>query len=327
MAFRRVRSRRAVRYISLRFWLLVILTGFTAGVTGAQDLKPIASSLSAGISSSGHRTAAVVDFTDLEGNPTGLGRFLAEEMSIDLFQIAKGYSVIDRTHLKAILQEHRLSATGLIDPQTARKLGQISGADVLVTGTITPFGDTIRLSAKALDTETAKLIAASTADIPKTPAIVAMLNETESVAPTGEGTTGPSTPPRSNHDGITAQSSTLESGLLFGARSCVRSGRTLTCSGYVSNKTPKRRQIILNWTRPASVVDDLGNQYIVANEKLVFGSKGADQILEPDLPVNFSFSLEDVNPAATRATIIFAGASYGELEFRAVIRNVLIQRR
>ncbi len=34
--------------------------------------------------------------------------------------------VIDRTHLKAILHEHKLASTGLIDPQTARQLGRIA---------------------------------------------------------------------------------------------------------------------------------------------------------------------------------------------------------
>lgn len=82
---------------------------------------------------------------------------------------------MDRTHLKSILAEHKLSATGLIDPQTARKLGQIAGVDAIITGTITPFGDSIRISVKVLDTATAKVISAATGNIAKTKAIEGLL--------------------------------------------------------------------------------------------------------------------------------------------------------
>ncbi len=41
----------------------------------------------------------------------------------------------------------------------------------LITGTVTPFGDNVRLTVKILDTETAKIIGASTANLAKTKAI------------------------------------------------------------------------------------------------------------------------------------------------------------
>src|ERR1700683_685327 len=69
-----------------------------------QDLRPIASTIAARLAASNHKTLAVVDFTDLEGNVTKLGRFQAEEFSVDLMEDAKGFDVIDRTHLKSLLQ-------------------------------------------------------------------------------------------------------------------------------------------------------------------------------------------------------------------------------
>src|SRR5712664_1113351 len=163
-------SRQAVRQnMRLTGFCLALMLGMISTQPAlAQDLKTVSSSLSSRIAASGRKTVAVIDFTDLQGNVTELGRFLAEELSVDLVNDARGFEVIDRTHLKSILQEHKLATTGLIDPQTARKLGQIAGVDALVTGTITAFGDSVRLSAKVLDTSTAKIIAASTADVPKT---------------------------------------------------------------------------------------------------------------------------------------------------------------
>src|SRR2546426_3809508 len=155
--------------------VLLIVIAVASIRSAAQDIKPLSSILSKSIATSGRKTVAVVDFTDLQGNVTELGRFLAEELSVDLVGNAKDFEVIERNQLKVILQEHRLSTTGLIDPQTARKLGQFAGVDALVTGTITAFGDTVRLSAKVLDTQTAKMIGAATSDIPRTKVIDELL--------------------------------------------------------------------------------------------------------------------------------------------------------
>ena len=54
---------------------------WSAPLCVAQDLRSLASTVSQHISGSGRKSVAVVDFTDLDGNPTKLGRFLAEEFS------------------------------------------------------------------------------------------------------------------------------------------------------------------------------------------------------------------------------------------------------
>src|SRR5580704_2475321 len=88
-----------------------------------QEIKELSARMAEAISQSGKKTVAVVDFTDLQGNVTELGRFLAEECSVDLAMTAKNFEVIDRTNIKSLLQEHKLASTGLIDQKTARKLG------------------------------------------------------------------------------------------------------------------------------------------------------------------------------------------------------------
>lgn len=162
-----------------------------------KEIRTISLGLTENIVKAGKKMVAVVDFTDLQGNVTELGRFLAEEFSVSFAGAGKGFEVVDRTHLKSILAEHKLSATGIIDPQTAKKLGQIAGVDALITGTVTPFGDSIRISVKVLDTATAKVIGASAGDIARTKAIEELLSR-------GIETTQPlkqesSTPPVSSY--------------------------------------------------------------------------------------------------------------------------------
>ncbi len=153
----------------------ILLTAIPSSVAYEKQIQSLSDLMAAQISTAGKKTIAVVDFTDLQGNVTELGRFMAEEFSVALAGSGKGFEVVDRTHLKSIMAEHKLASTGVIDPKTARELGKIAGVDVLLTGTITPFGDTVRLTVKVLDTETAKMISATTGNIAKTDAIEGLL--------------------------------------------------------------------------------------------------------------------------------------------------------
>ncbi|MFP4390127.1 MAG: FlgO family outer membrane protein, partial [Desulfococcaceae bacterium] len=147
----------------------------SAPVCMADQIGNLASEMAAAIGESGKKAIAVADFTDLEGQNTKLGRFLAEEFSVALAASGQGFQVIDRLHLKSLIKEHELSESGIIDTTTAQKLGNIAGVEALITGTLTPFGDTIRVTAKILDTETARIIGAMTGDLPKTGAFAKLV--------------------------------------------------------------------------------------------------------------------------------------------------------
>lgn len=140
-----------------------------------KDVRALASDFSDALIKSGKKSAAVVDFTDLNGCVTELGRYLAERLSVSMASSGRGVEVVDRNHIKVLLQEHKLNSSGIIDPATAQKLGQIAGVQVLVAGTLTPFGDSIEVAVKALDSATANIITASTANVAKTKAIEELL--------------------------------------------------------------------------------------------------------------------------------------------------------
>lgn len=140
-----------------------------------REIANLSSILSADIAKSGKKTIAVVDFTDLQGRVNELGRFLAEEISGNLTSQSQGFDVLDRNHMKRILEEQKLSLSGLMDPRAIKKIGKLAGTDIIVTGTITPFGDSIRVSCKAIDTETGKVTGSARGDIAKTATISDLL--------------------------------------------------------------------------------------------------------------------------------------------------------
>ncbi|MCO5067973.1 MAG: FlgO family outer membrane protein [Kiritimatiellae bacterium] len=131
------------------------------------------------------KKVAPVDFVDLQGRPTELGRFLAEQLSVELVNV-EGISVVDRANIKSILAEHKLTEEGLVNPENAKKLGQFAGVDAILIGTVTPMDNSVVLTVKAVSTETAEVIAAGKASFVKTTEIQQLLNRGVG-APSGIG--------------------------------------------------------------------------------------------------------------------------------------------
>ena len=67
-----------------------------------------------------------------------LGGAAADELVTQLVKSNK-YTVIERAQLQAILQEQQLGASGLTNAGTAAKIGQLLGAQLIMTGSITQF--------------------------------------------------------------------------------------------------------------------------------------------------------------------------------------------
>lgn len=145
-------------------FLCIVMCGHAFAQTADIDtgLSDLADKLATQVQGSGKKKVTVIDFTDLEGSSDGeLGKYIAEQLNVDLVMGKRDFSVLDRANLKSILAEHKLTATGLIDPDNAKKLGQFAGVDALILGTITPKGQSIKLTAKIITTDTAEIVGAA----------------------------------------------------------------------------------------------------------------------------------------------------------------------
>lgn len=267
-------------------------------------------------------TIAVVDFTDLQGNVTELGRFLAEEFSVKLATSGKSFEVVDRTHLKSIIKEHKLSETGIIDSATARKLGSIAGVEALVTGTMTPFGDTIRLSAKILDTETAKIITAQTMNIPKTGALTELVNrsieEVQQKTYQARTVAAVSNAPPPVPEAM--QTKEIE-GFAFYLQSCVRSDKTLKFGFLVESK--EKDQNIAVHVRGTRFFDNFGNEYgpsqiNISNKGIHYGKTSS--LLVAKIPTKMVITFKDINPKAVSVPLLEVNCG----KFKFQMRNIPI---
>jgi TolB-like protein len=131
-----------------------------------KQLLEMAEKIGEKLKSESKTKVAVIDFTDLQGNPVGeLGKYIAEELTVNLVNVKRGYSVLDRANLRKILAEHKLTSTGVIDPENAKKIGRFAGLDALVLGTMLTKGTNIALTAKLISIETAEIFGAVRAEV------------------------------------------------------------------------------------------------------------------------------------------------------------------
>jgi curli biogenesis system outer membrane secretion channel CsgG len=69
--------------------------------------------------------------------------------------------LVDREDLEAVLSEMELSLSGLTNPDTAVKIGNLTGAKLLVTGSVFELDDSIYVVGKIIGTETSRVVGAS----------------------------------------------------------------------------------------------------------------------------------------------------------------------
>ncbi len=111
-------------------------------------------------------TIAVIEFSDLQGSVTDFGRFLAEELITRLYSTEK-FKVIERQLLNRVISEQKLNLSGMVDPKSAKELGKLLGVDAIVSGTITDRGNTWRVNARLISTQTGELLAVASTTIRK----------------------------------------------------------------------------------------------------------------------------------------------------------------
>lgn len=167
------------------FALLLIFSGhvFAEDTSIDKELSDLASKLAALTKENGKKKVTVLDFTDLQGGGSELGKYIAEELTVNLVMVKSNFSVLDRANLRKILAEHKLTATGLVDPENAKKLGQFAGVDALILGTIVPKGQKVALTAKIITTDTAEIVGAAKAEFKSDETVQQLLSQ----AATAEG--------------------------------------------------------------------------------------------------------------------------------------------
>ncbi len=165
--------------------LLLVLPSPMARAADSLDagIQELAAQIVPQVQKLGRKRLAVVDFGSLDGRVNDLGRFVAEELSTALVLSGGDLRVLDRQDLSKIIEEQKLMVVGVTQPGAVQKLGQLAGADVLVTGTTVNLGDSVRITAKVLSTATADIVGAAQTTVPVDDAVARMLGDGAAAVP------------------------------------------------------------------------------------------------------------------------------------------------
>jgi hypothetical protein len=156
-----------------------------------QEMAGLADKIGKALVAKGCKNVAAVDFTDIQGQPTELGRFLSEQLTVEIVATSN-VSMVDRANIKHILAEHNLTVEGLVDPANAKKLGEFAGVDTILVGNVTDVDDGYRLMVKGISTSSAQIIAAGWITFRKTSAIQDIANRSISSSVNSDVTPRPS---------------------------------------------------------------------------------------------------------------------------------------
>jgi TolB-like protein len=279
-----------------------------------QRLDTLARKISDNLTENQKRTIAVVEFSDLKGNVTNLGRFLSEELITRLYETKK-FKVIERQQLNKIIAEQKLSLTGVVDPATAQKLGRILGVDSIVFGSISDLVKNVKINARLISAETGEVFAAAAIEIAKDEVVVSMMND-------GGSTTTNALPSGGTNLGPTKTSRRIESHLFtFELHGCRLSGTSVVCDFTITNNDRDRRLGIGGSTK---MFDDFGNEVRPRQIEVADGGRRSNKFatLIAGVPTRARILFDGVSPTATKMTLLYVWVYEQSGNFPIEYRNV-----
>lgn len=111
---------------SFKFSVFLLIFSLAALLIG-QDLKKL------------KKRVAVVDFTDKANYGNNIGSGIADMLVTALVESDR-FIVIERNELDQVLKEQGLGASGTVTPQSAARVGQLLGVELIITGSVSEFG-------------------------------------------------------------------------------------------------------------------------------------------------------------------------------------------
>jgi TolB-like protein len=104
---------------------------------------------------------AILQFAERGTDVKGLGTQVTDLLFAELVTDPEMY-LVDREDLEKMLKELELNLSGVVDPSQATRVGQLTGAKILVSGSVLQVDTKLYLVAKIIGTETSRVLGAST---------------------------------------------------------------------------------------------------------------------------------------------------------------------
>ena len=106
-------------------------------------------------------SAAVLDFREAEPVLEGTGASVANLLQVKLSTVSS-VILVERAELKEIMGEHELTLSDAVSPGQAARVGQLTGAEVLIMGRLFNVQSRTHLVAKVISTSSGRVFGATT---------------------------------------------------------------------------------------------------------------------------------------------------------------------
>lgn len=104
---------------------------------------------------------AILPFSDSNCKPKGIGNYISSLLQIKLFN-RSAFTLLERERIASLIDEHKLSLSGLIDYNSITKIGNLLGADLVCVGTVYDLNNT-KIIARFVDINSGAVV--SIADV------------------------------------------------------------------------------------------------------------------------------------------------------------------
>ena len=113
------------------------------------------------------KAVAVAGFSYSDGRDSRDGGVVAERITTELVKLKK-FQVIERKEIEKVFEELKLKRSGAIDPDYAKEIGKMLGADWVVVGTLTELPNKqLELNTRLVGVESGEIINAGNARLRK----------------------------------------------------------------------------------------------------------------------------------------------------------------
>jgi len=102
---------------------------------------------------------AIKDFEVIMGRNKEVGKYVQEDITTALVNSGQ-FNVVERLKLQSVLDELKLTQLGLTDPEGAKQVGKLLGADVILTGTLAATGEEWNVNLRLINTESGLITSA-----------------------------------------------------------------------------------------------------------------------------------------------------------------------
>lgn len=270
---------------------------------------------------------AIMEFVDMQGNVSNLGKYISEELTTRLYRTGK-FEVIERQLLDKIVQEQKISLSGMVDESSAVELGRILGVDAIATGTIGDLGTSVKVNARLISAESGKLFSVASVEIPKSDKVKVLLSQSIATATTTTPGTNVQTPKKQTPKSQTKK----KEGYIFELLEARLEDKTAICKLKVTNTTEedKEFEVTLGWQYKTMIYTDAGDESVFRRIKIgskmnrIYGTSQYDCVKKKIFPGSsevLEIYFDDISRSATKINLLQILNRYRggfELEFRNI---------